>query len=156
LVNKTGEILIRGPHVTEGYFGIDSAQYFNEGWLKTGDLGIMDQDGFLTWKGRLKEQINIDGMKLTPMEVETVLMKHERVRDCAAVGVPDEMTGESVVSFVVTDSKPDKELEIELRKFCKNQLEVYKIPRRIIFIDEIPRTDSGKIKRISLKDRLGS
>ncbi|UCE67746.1 MAG: acyl--CoA ligase [Candidatus Zixiibacteriota bacterium] len=156
LVDKVGEILIRGPHVTEGYFGIDSTRYFNKGWLKTGDSGIMDQDGFLTWKGRIKEQINVDGMKLTPMEVEAVLLKHERVKDCATVGVPDEMTGESVVSFVVTDSNPDKELEIELRKFCKNQLEVYKIPRRIIFIDKIPRTDSGKIKRISLKDRLGS
>ncbi len=156
LVNEAGEILIRGPHVTEGYFGIDSTPYFENGWLKTGDFGIMDQDGFVTWKGRLKEQINVDGMKLTPMEVEAVLMEHELVKDCAAVGAPDELTGENVVGFVVTDGKPDKKLEIELRRYCKSQLEIYKIPKRIIFIDEIPRTDSGKVKRISLKERLGS
>ena len=155
LVNEVGEILISGPHVTDGYFGIDSTPYFEDGWLKTSDLGIMDQDGFLTWEGRVKEQINVDGMKLTPMEVEVVLMEHERVKDCAAVGAPDELTGESVVGFVVADGEPDKELEIELRRFCKSQLEIYKIPKRIVFVDEIPRTDSGKVKRISLKEKLG-
>lgn len=154
LVDEAGEILIRGPHVTEGYLGIDSTPYFEDGWLKTGDFGIMDQDGFLTWKGRLKEQINIDGMKLTPMEVETVLIEHERVKDCAIVGAPDELTGESVVGFVVAVGEPSKNLEIELRRFCKSRLEIYKIPKRIVFINEIPRTDSGKVKRIPLKERL--
>ena len=156
LINEVGEILIRGPHVTQGYLGIDSSPYFDEGWFKSGDLGVIDADGFLTWKGRLKEQINIDGLKLTPAEVESVLKEHARVKDCAVVGSPDELTGESVVAFVVVDSEPDKRLELELRRFCKSRLEIYKVPKKILFIDEIPRTDTGKTKRIFLKERLNS
>ena len=133
---------------------MDSTPFFTDGWFRTGDLGNVDSDGFLTWEGRLKEQINIDGLKLTPMEVETVLMDHERVMDCAVVGGPDEMTGEAVVAFVVPRGQPDKRLEIELRKYCKSRLEMYKIPKRIVFIEEIPRTDTGKTKRMALKDRL--
>ena len=154
LVNEVGEILIRGPHLTSGYWGMDSTPYFTDGWFRTGDLGSVDSDGFLTWEGRLKEQINIDGLKLTPMEVETVLMDHERVMDCAVVGATDEMTGEAVVAFVVPRGEPDKHLEIELRKYCKSRLEMYKIPKRIVFIEEIPRTDTGKTKRMALKDRM--
>ena len=154
LVQETGEILIRGPHLTSGYWGLDSTPYFNKGWFRTGDLGSMDSDGFLTWKGRLKEQINIDGLKLTPMEVETVLMEHAGVLDCAVVGAPDEMTGESVVAFIVPRGVPDKRLEIDIRKFCKSRLEIFKVPTKIVFIEEIPRTDTGKSMRISLKDRL--
>ncbi|MCK5127031.1 MAG: acyl--CoA ligase [candidate division Zixibacteria bacterium] len=154
IINETGEILINGPHVTEGYLGIDSSEYFDDGWLKTGDSGCMDDDGFITWEGRIKEQINIDGLKLTPMEVEEILMEHERVKDCAIVGAPDPLTGESIAGFVVVEGESDKKLEIELRKFCKGKLEVYKIPKQIIFIDEIPRTDSGKTKRMQLKEKL--
>ena len=156
LINEVGEILIRGPHVTQGYLGIDSSPYFEKGWFKSGDLGVMDADGFLTWKGRLKEQINIDGLKLTPAEVESVLKEHARVKDCAVVGSPDELTGESVAAFVVVDSEPDKSLELELRRFCKSRLEIYKVPKKILFINEIPRTDTGKTKRIFLKERLNS
>ena len=154
LVQETGEILIRGPHLTKGYWGMDSTPFFIDGWFRTGDLGIVDSDGFLTWKGRLKEQINIDGLKLAPIEVETVLMQHDRVIDCAVVGAPDEMTGEAVVAFVVSEGEQDKRLEIELRKYCKSRLEMYKVPKRIVFVEEIPRTDTGKTKRISLKERL--
>jgi long-chain acyl-CoA synthetase len=156
LVQEPGEILIRGPNITSGYWGMDSTQFFLDGWFRTGDLGIMDSDGFLTWKGRIKEQINIDGLKLTPMEVESVLMEHEKVKDCAVVGAPDELTGETVVAFVVPRGEPDKRTEIELRKFCKSRLEIYKVPTRILFIDEIPRTDTGKTKRMSLKERMAT
>ncbi len=154
LVDEVGEILIRGPHLTKGYWGMDSSPYFLDGWFRTGDLGVMDRDGFLTWEGRLKEQINIDGLKLTPMEVETILLEHPRVKDCAIVGAPDQYTGETVVAFVVAKGEADKALEVELRKFCKNRLEIYKVPTRILFVDEIPRTDTGKTKRMSLRERL--
>jgi long-chain acyl-CoA synthetase len=154
LVDEVGEVLIRGPHLAKGYWGIDSTDYFLDGWFRTGDLGIMDAAGFLTWEGRLKEQINIDGLKLTPMEVESVLLDHPRVKECAVVGAPDEMTGEVVIGFVVPNGEPSRELEIELRRHCKDRLEIYKIPKKIIFIDEIPRTDTGKTRRMSLKERL--
>jgi len=153
LIDEPGEVLIRGPHVSQGYLDIESTPFFVNGWLKTGDLGIMDKDGFLTWKGRLTEQINIDGLKLAPMEVESVLMEHERVKDCAVIGVPDELTGESIMGFVVAEGESSKELETELRRFCKSRLEIFKIPKKIAFVDEIPRTDSGKIKRISLREK---
>lgn len=154
LRNETGEILIRGPHVTAGYLGIDSSEHFTDGWLRTGDSGRMDDDGFITWEGRIKEQINIDGLKLSPLEVEEVLLEHERVDDCVVVGAPDPITGETVTAFVVCDGEPDGDLEIILRKHCKDKLEVYKIPKKIHFIDEIPRTDSGKAKRMLLKEKL--
>jgi long-chain acyl-CoA synthetase len=153
LVDEPGEILIRGPHLTSGYWGMDSAPFFTDDWFRTGDMGIMDSDGFLTWQGRLKEQINVDGLKLTPMEVETVLMEHVHVADCAVVGIPDEITGETVAAFVVPRGRPDKRLEIDIRKYCKSRLEIYKVPTKIVFIEEIPRTDAGKTMRISLKDR---
>ncbi len=154
LVDQVGEILIRGPHLTSGYWGMDSTPYFDDGWFRTGDLGSVDPDGFLTWKGRLKEQINIDGLKLTPTEVESVLLTHDGVKDCAVVGAPDETTGESVVAFVVPRGEPDKRLEIALRKYCLSRLEAYKVPKGIVFVEEIPRTDTGKTKRMELKARL--
>ncbi|HZW37652.1 MAG TPA: class I adenylate-forming enzyme family protein, partial [Candidatus Deferrimicrobiaceae bacterium] len=117
LVGEPGEILVRGPQLTSGYWGMDTAPFFADGWFRTGDLGIVDSDGFLTWKGRLKEQINIDGLKLTPMEVETVLAQHANVMDCAVVGAPDELTGEAVVAFVVPRGEPSKALEIDIRRF---------------------------------------
>jgi len=155
LAQEIGEVLIRGGNVTSGYWGMDPEPFFLDGWFRTGDLGIIDSDGFLTWKGRLKEQINIDGLKLTPMEVEAVLMEHGKVKDCAVIGAPDELTGETVVAFVVPHADPDKRLEIDLRKYCKSRLEVFKVPTKIHFVDEIPRTDSGKTKRMVLKERLG-
>ncbi len=154
LIGEPGEVLIRGPHVTEGYLGIDSSPYFDHGWLKTGDLGIIDGDGFLTWKGRIKEQINVDGLKMSPKEIESVLLEHPEVLDCAVVGAPDELTGESVVGFVVCRGTPDRRLEIDIRRFCRGRLEVFKIPKRIHFVDSIPRTDSGKMKRMQLKNSL--
>lgn len=154
LVDQVGEILIRGPHLTSGYWGMDSTPYFADGWFRTGDLGSVDPDGFLTWKGRLKEQINIDGLKLTPTEVESVLLTHDGVKDCAVVGAPDETTGEAVVAFVVPRGEPDKRLEIALRKYCLSRLETYKVPKGIVFVEEIPRTDTGKTKRMELKARL--
>jgi len=154
LVNEVGEILVRGAHVTQRYWGMDANIYFTDGWFRTGDLGIMDTEGFLTWKGRLKEQINIDGLKLTPMEVEAIIMEHPRVKDCAVVGAPDELTGECVIAFVVAKGVPDKGFDIELRRFCKSWLEVYKIPRKIVFVEQIPRTDTGKTKRLSLREKI--
>jgi long-chain acyl-CoA synthetase len=155
LVGEPGEILVRGPHVTTGYWRLDSASCFVDGWFRTGDLGVVDQDGFLTWQGRVREQINVNGLKLVPAEVEAVLRQDPRVRDCAVVGVPDPLTGEAVAAFVVTTPGTSRDgLELQLRKQCNRQLELYKVPKRVLFVDEIPKTDSGKIKRFVLRDRL--
>lgn len=152
LINEPGEILVRGPHVTDGYWGLDPEPFFDRGWLRTGDLGVLGNDGFLTWVGRVKEQINVDGLKISPAEVENALRQHPEVADCAVVGAPDPLTGQSVVGFVVLRGEPTARLEADLRRFCKPHLELYKIPRRIRFVSEIPRTDSGKVKRLALLD----
>jgi long-chain acyl-CoA synthetase len=154
LVNQPGEILVTGPHVTAGYWNQNSGDFFESGWFRTGDLGVIDDDGFLTWLGRVREQINVNGLKLVPAEVEDVLRQEPRVKDCAVVGVPDPATGEAVVAFVVADESVDAKFELFLRKLCSRQLEDYKVPRRIVFVDEIPKTDSGKVKRLLLRDRL--
>jgi acyl-coenzyme A synthetase/AMP-(fatty) acid ligase len=114
----------------------------------------MDEDGFLTWLGRVREQINVDGLKLVPAEVEAVLREDARVKECAVVGAPDPRTGECVVAFVVPSTEPEKDLDLQLRRVCGKQLEAHKVPKRILFVDEIPKTDSGKVKRFLLRERL--
>jgi long-chain acyl-CoA synthetase len=156
LINEPGEILVRGPHVTSGYWAQDSTELFDDGWFRTGDLGSVDVDGFVTWRGRVREQINVNGLKLVPFEVEDVLRRDPRVAECAVVGVPDAVTGESVAAFVVPVSAAEESLELELRKLCARHLEFYKVPKRIVFVDEIPKTDSGKVRRFLLRDSVGT
>jgi long-chain acyl-CoA synthetase len=157
LVDEPGEILVTGPHVTSTYWNHDSTDLFDQGWFKTGDLGTIDGQGFLTWRGRIKDQINVNGLKLVPSEVEDVLRQDQRVKDCAVVGAPEPATGESVVAFVVTEAGNDNsKFELHLRRLCNQYLEDYKVPRRILFVDEIPKTDSGKVKRFLLRDRLSA
>lgn len=154
LINEPGEILVRGPHVTTGYWRRPSSDLFEDGWFHTGDLGVVDDDGFVTWLGRVREQINVNGLKLVPSEVEDVLRRDPRVEDCAVVAAPDPLTGESVVAFVVSPHATDRDMELHLRRQCSKHLELYKVPKRVLFIDTIPRTDSGKVKRFLLQERL--
>ena len=154
LVGEPGEILVKGPHVTSGYWGQSSDGVLDDGWLRTGDLGSVDADGFLTWLGRVREQINVNGLKLVPAEVEEVLRRDPRVSECAVVAAPDALTGESVAAFVVATGPVDAGLELQLRKMCRKSLELYKVPKRIYFVDSLPKTDSGKIKRFVLQQRL--
>ena len=155
LIGQPGEIMVSGPHVTSRYWSLNSTELFEEGWFRTGDLGILDQDGFLTWVGRVREQINVNGLKLVPAEVEEVLGQDPRVLECAVIGVPDPAAGESVVAFVVADRKAQTQpSEKELRRLCGQHLEDHKVPRRILFVEEIPKTDSGKVKRLLLRERF--
>lgn len=153
-LDGAGEILVRGPHVTAGYWGRDSTEYFDAGWFRTGDLGTMDDDGFVTWVGRVREQINVNGLKLVPAEVEAVLRQDAAVIDCAVVGVPDAAAGEAVLAFVVAaGTSVEAGLEMRLRKLCAQQLDEYKVPRHVHVVAEIPKTDSGKIRRLLLRER---
>ena len=153
LVNEPGEILVRGPHVTSGYWAHEADAFFEDGWFRTGDLGSLDADGFLTWIGRVRDQINVDGLKLVPSEVEAILRLDSRVADCAVVGLPDPLSGESVAAFVVLAGEKPNGLELELRKLCSAHLEAYKVPRRVLIVNEIPKTDTGKIKRYLLRSQ---
>ncbi len=156
VANTVGEIVIRGSNVTKGYKNNDKAnkENFFDGWFKTGDLGKFDEDGFLFISGRIKEIINKGGEKISPQEVDEALMKHEAVFQAVCFSVKHEKLGEDIAAAVVlkdgstTDDK-------DLRTYLSKSITTFKIPRRILILDEIPKGNTGKIQRIGLAKKLG-
>jgi long-chain acyl-CoA synthetase len=149
----TGEICIRGPQVMLGYWQLpaETAQVLQDGWLKTGDIGNMNAKGYVTITDRKKDMILVSGFNVYPNEIESVVAMHPGVLECAAVGVPDDKTGEAVkVVIVKKDPNLSKESVIE---HCKRELTGYKIPRHVEFRDSLPKTPIGKILRRELRDK---
>ena len=143
---EVGEIVIRGKNVMKGYWRRDdaTAEAIRDGWFHTGDMGRVDTDGYFSIVDRKKELIIRGGYNVYPREIEEVLYEHPAVREAAVVGIPDERMGEEVGAAVVL--KPGHELsEEELRDHLKTQLAAYKYPRRIWFLDELPKGATGKI-----------
>ena len=154
-LGQAGEICARGPQVMSGYWKRpdETAKVMSaDGFFHTGDIGIMDAKGHVTIVDRKKDMILVSGFKVFPSEVEAVVASHPGVLECAVIGLPDERTGESVNLFVVKKD-PDLTAE-ELRKFCATQLTHYKIPRRIEFRAELPKSNIGKILRRALRDEV--
>ena len=151
---QVGELVTAGPQVVVGYWNKpeESATALPGGALRTGDVGYMDSDGWFYIVDRKKDQINVGGFKVWPREVEDVLYEHEAVREAAVVGVPDEYRGETVKAFVSLRSGMSA-TEDELVAFCKERMAAYKYPRRIEFLDEIPKTVTGKLLRRELRAR---
>jgi acyl-CoA synthetase (AMP-forming)/AMP-acid ligase II len=153
-----GEVVIRGPQVTPGYYKNEKATasaFFPGGWFRSGDVGIRDADGFFYITGRIKELIIKGGENIAPREIDEVLLRHPAVLDAAAVGVPDKHYGQEVVACVIRREGHDCTAE-ELREFCVEYLGKFKTPRSIHFVDELPRGPSGKVQRLKLVDLLGS
>jgi long-chain acyl-CoA synthetase len=151
---EIGEIVTSGPQVVSGYWNKpeETEHALPDGWLYTGDVGVMDADGWFYIVDRKKDMINAAGYKVWPREVEDVLYGHEAVREAAVVGVPDEYRGETVKAFV--SLKPGAEADgDELIAFCKERMAAYKYPRSIEFVNELPKTASGKILRRELRDK---
>lgn len=151
--NQNGEILIRGPQVMKGYLNAEEATrevLEPDGFLHTGDLGYVDDDGELFIVDRIKELIKYKGQQVSPVELEAVLMSHPKVADAAVIGVPDEEASEVPKGFVVAREPATPE---ELMAFVAERVAPYKKIRRIEFVDQIPRTPVGKIERRSLKER---
>jgi long-chain acyl-CoA synthetase len=150
-----GEITVKGPNVMKGYFKNpeETERALREGWLYTGDIGYMDEDGYLYIVERKKDLIITDGFNLYPSEVERVLASHPAVSEAAVVGEPDPVRGEIVHAFVRLNEGGHAG-EKELIDFARSRLVYYKCPRRITFIDEIPRTIIGKPSRRALRDLL--
>jgi long-chain acyl-CoA synthetase len=149
---EVGEIVTSGPQVVSGYWNKpeETAHALPGGALHTGDVGKMDADGWFYIVDRKKDMINVAGYKVWPREVEDVLYAHEAVREVAVVGVADEYRGETVKAFV--SLKPGASVDAqELIAFCKERMAAYKYPRAIEFIDELPKTASGKILRRELR-----
>ncbi|HEY6360900.1 MAG TPA: acyl--CoA ligase [Vicinamibacterales bacterium] len=151
-----GEVVIRGPNVTAGYEGNPEAnkEAFTDGWFRTGDQGRLDSDGYLWLTGRFKELINRGGEKVSPLEIEAVLMNHPDVQQVVSFALPDEVHGEEVAAAVVRregTSLTDR----DLRRYAAVHLADFKVPRKILFVDEIPKGATGKLQRIGLAARLG-
>lgn len=152
-VGEVGEIQIKGPQIMKGYYNRPeetSNTLSPDGWLRTGDIGLMQPDGFFKIVDRKKDMILVSGFNVYPNEIEDVLAMHPKVLEVAAIGVPDEKSTEAVKVFIV---KKDKSLtEKEVREYCTEQFTGYKKPKHIVFRDELPKTNVGKILRRALRD----
>ena len=151
---QRGEIAIRGPNVMRGYYKNDSATtaaFTPDGWLRTGDLGHRDADGFFFVTGRLKELIIKGGENIAPREIDEVLLAHPAVLDAAAVGMPDKHYGQEVLAAVVLREGAVCS-EDQLRDFCLQRLGRFKTPKVFRFVAELPRGPSGKVQRLKLLD----
>ncbi len=153
--NTLGEIAIFGENVISGYENNPEANCstFVDGWLRTGDCGILDAEGYLFIQGRLKELINRGGEKISPYQVEEVLLRHPAVKQAAVFGIPHPMLGEEVAAAVVLYPYLGISMQ-ELRRFAASHLADFKVPRQIVFLNEIPKNSIGKIQRIGMADRL--
>jgi acyl-CoA synthetase (AMP-forming)/AMP-acid ligase II len=151
-----GEIVIRGRNVTAGYEANPeaNAKAFTNGWFRTGDQGTLDEQGYLRLTGRLKEIINRGGEKISPLEVDTILMDHPAVAQVVTFGMPHDKLGEEVAAAVVLREGHTLD-EHGLRNFCGERLAPFKVPRRIVFLAEIPKGATGKLQRIGLAEKLG-
>ena len=150
-IAESGEIQVRSDSVMAGYLPDEAtAAAFEDGWYRTGDIGELDDEGWLRITDRLKEMIKVRGFQVAPAEVESVLHGHAAVQDCAVFGVPDAADGESVIAAVTVGAPVGEQELIEL---VGERLSSYKRPRRVVFVDEIPRLPSGKVLRRVLRDR---
>jgi acyl-CoA synthetase (AMP-forming)/AMP-acid ligase II len=153
---ETGEIVIRGPNVTLGYENNPKAngEAFTHGWFRTGDQGTKDAEGYVRITGRLKEIISRGGEKISPREVDEILMDHPAVQQVVTFGIPHDKLGEEVGAVIVLREGVSA-TEKELRDFAAVRLADFKVPRKILFMDEIPKGATGKLQRIGLAAKLG-
>jgi acyl-CoA synthetase (AMP-forming)/AMP-acid ligase II len=153
---QIGEIVIRGPNVTRGYENNPkaNAEGFANGWFRTGDQGTLDEEGYLRITGRLKELINRGGEKVSPLEVDEIIMDHPAVAQIVTFAMPHDKLGEEVAAAVVL-REGQTATERELRDFAAKRLADFKVPRKIVFLPEIPKGATGKLQRIGLADKLG-
>jgi acyl-CoA synthetase (AMP-forming)/AMP-acid ligase II len=151
-----GEVVIRGRNVTSGYENNPkaNAEAFTNGWFRTGDQGVLDAEGYLRLTGRLKEIINRGGEKVSPLEVDAVLMDHPAVQQVVTFAMPHSKLGEEVAAAVVLREGASLD-EPSLRAFAAERLASFKVPRKIVFLKEIPKGATGKLQRIGLAAKLG-
>jgi acyl-CoA synthetase (AMP-forming)/AMP-acid ligase II len=155
-IGASGEVVIQGSNVIDGYDGNPEANAaaFTNGWFRTGDLGVLDAAGYLTLVGRLKEMINRAGEKIAPYEVDQVLLLHPAVAEAVCFGAPHPMWGEEVQAVVVLRAGGEV-TERQLIRHCQEHLAEFKIPKRLHFVDAIPRGASGKVARNRIRSLMG-
>jgi len=147
---EPGEIAARGPTIMRGYLDDPerTAEALRDGWLRTGDLGRLDEDGYLFITGRTKELIISGGENVSPEDVETVLARHPAVVEVAVFGIPHARWGEQVAAAVV--ARADVSVD-ELREFARGELAPFKLPRELVVVARLPRTSAGKVQRAELR-----
>jgi long-chain acyl-CoA synthetase len=151
LTGDPGELWLRGPMISPGYWGesMAHASRTEDGWLRTGDTAVVDENGFLAIVGRLKDLVIVSGFNVYPAEVEAVLLDHPKVAQVGVVGEPAESTGEAVVAFVVPAAGSTLE-DTELWEFCRERLARYKVPHRFVIAEQLPLGPTGKLRRNQL------
>ena len=150
---EIGEVLIAGPQIMMGYYKKpeETAKAVKDGWLHTGDLGFFDEDGYLSIVDRIKDMIISGGFNIYPIEIDTALFDHPKILEACSFGIEDSYRGETVKAFVVTKSG-ESLTEEEVVKYCKEVLAPYKVPREIVFVDELPKSNVGKILRREVRE----
>lgn len=152
-LGERGELCVNGPQVMKGYWNRPEAtadSFTSDGWLRTGDVAVIDEDGFVKIVDRIKDMILVSGFNVYPNEIEDIVAGHAAVENCAVIGVQDDKTGEAVKLFVVP---ADENVSVEeLRQYCRDHMTAYKVPRYVEFREELPMTPVGKILRRELKD----
>ena len=154
---EAGEVVIKGPTVMAGYLDdaeATSATLSPDGWLRTGDLGVLDERGYLRIVGRIKDMFIVGGFNVYPAEIENALLRHPDIRQAAVIGIPDERLGEVGMAFVVTASGSG-EVGPEILTWCRDQMANYKVPRAIETVDELPLNATGKVVKDELRARVG-
>ena len=153
---ENGEVVIQGPNVTKGYESNDEANEtaYTNGWFRTGDQGVLDEEGYLRLTGRLKEIINRGGEKISPLEVDEVIMDHPAVAQCVTFAMRHKSLGEDVAAAVVL-KEGQTAGEADIRSFVQSRLVDFKVPRRVLILEEIPKGATGKLQRIGLAEKLG-
>lgn len=150
---EVGELCVKGPQVMDGYWKkeAETAEMIDsEGWLHTGDMAVIQDDGYTRIVDRKKDMINVSGFNVYPNEVEDVIVSHTGIIEAAAIGVPDDKTGEAIKVFLV---RRDSKLSVkEVQEYCRSHLTGYKVPKQVEFRDELPKTNVGKVLRRTLRD----
>ncbi len=149
---KTGEVCVKGANIIKHYSENASPGSFFQGWLRTGDLGFIDNDGYIHLTGRIKDIIIRGGENIAPREIEEVLLAHPSVREVTVVGLPDPIYGEQVAAFVVLQKAPDGKVRDEIRSYAVQKLIPHKLPSEIFILDDLPRNKTGKVDKIALKE----
>jgi len=148
---EAGEIAAKGPQIMAGYWNKpdETAQVMKDGWFLTGDIGVMDPDGYFAIVDRKKDMVVVSGFNVYPNEVEDCLATHPGILEAAVIGVPDEASGEAVKAFVV--ARDTSLTEADIRAHCKAHLTAYKVPKQVVFADDLPKSNVGKILRKDLR-----
>jgi long-chain acyl-CoA synthetase len=153
-VGEVGELAVKGPQVMKGYWKHEgeTSAVIHDGWFLTGDIAKMDDEGYFYIVDRKKDMINVGGMKVYPREVEDLLFEHPDVKEAGVVGVPDEFSGEAVKAFVVLKDPSKKVTEQDIIGFCQARVAKFKAPKKVEFVQELPKTLIGKVLRRKLRE----